>query len=301
MLRPTDASASLIRIGVLALPLAGLLFLLISVLSSYSNPGPDAGPTATARWASSLGYIALQLGYVSGNVLLIFGLVALLAYLASTRSRWFALAAILASVSGIALVLTITGLAIYAFSGLSRAFLERLLTEEAFLGAVNAIPSSAPQVWASNAGPLLYTIGATLFAVGVWHSGSLPKWVAGPLAVHAPLLFQPQVALRLPIPPWMPYALQYLGSVLLLLAGVGIAWVVFRRPFAGQPTETAPSRRHEDQVRERVESPDQEEDGSPPPREDPTATQEGSLTSRAAADPARLAGTSSSWKNRMVS
>jgi hypothetical protein len=84
---------NLIRLGILALPLAGLLSL-VGLLSRYGTPNPRIDPEAAARTAASAGYFASQfLGNVVGLTMLIFGVLALTAYLANTRARKLALAA----------------------------------------------------------------------------------------------------------------------------------------------------------------------------------------------------------------
>jgi hypothetical protein len=84
---------NLIRLGILALPLAGVLSL-VGLLSRYDTPNPRIDPEAAARTAASAGYFASQfLGNVVGLTMLIFGVLALTAYLANTRARKLALAA----------------------------------------------------------------------------------------------------------------------------------------------------------------------------------------------------------------
>ena len=88
---------NLIRLGILALPLAGLLSL-VGLLSRYDTPNPRIDPEAAACTAASAGYFASQfLGNVVGLTMLIFGVLALTAYLANTRARKLALGAMILS------------------------------------------------------------------------------------------------------------------------------------------------------------------------------------------------------------
>ena len=118
-----DRSSTLIRLGILALPAAGLLGL-VGLLSRYSVPNPRVDPEAAARFASSSHYFASQFaGNVVGLTLLIFGILALTAFLSETRVRGLALAAMILSIAGIAPILSALGVTTYALPVLGRAYL----------------------------------------------------------------------------------------------------------------------------------------------------------------------------------
>ena len=94
-----NRSSTLIRLGILALPTAGLLGL-VGLLSRYSVPNPRVDPEAAARFASSGHYFASQFaGNVVGLTLLIFGILALTAFLSETRVRGLSLAAMILSIA----------------------------------------------------------------------------------------------------------------------------------------------------------------------------------------------------------
>jgi hypothetical protein len=97
-------TTNLVRIGVLALPLAGLLAL-VGLLVNYSVPDPRVDPRGAAQAISSTDYFVSQFaGSVLGSTLLIFGIIALAAYLANTSVKGLTLAAMVLSIAGIALI-----------------------------------------------------------------------------------------------------------------------------------------------------------------------------------------------------
>jgi hypothetical protein len=75
--------------------------------------------------ASSTGYFVSQfVGNVLGFTLLIFGVIDLTAYLANTSVRSLALGAMVLSLVGIALILSVSGVAAYALPVIGRAYLD---------------------------------------------------------------------------------------------------------------------------------------------------------------------------------
>jgi hypothetical protein len=106
-------TTNLVRIGVLALPLAGLLAL-VGLLVNYSVPDPRVDPRGAAQAISSTDYFVSQFaGSVLGSTLLIFGVIALAAYLGEYEREGLALATMVLSIAGIALILSVAGVAAY--------------------------------------------------------------------------------------------------------------------------------------------------------------------------------------------
>src|SRR5215208_3993100 len=160
-----------VRLGLLTLPLAGLLLTWAAIATSafFDFTGARLGPEEVARASTSLGYFLSQfVGYVVGLTLLSVGVFALTVYLSEfRRERWTLLAMVL-SILGIGMLLSYYGLSTYALPVLGEA------SQSVFYAAF-----------------LLYSAGFILFGFGVWSSGALPKWAGALLALHAPLLTAP--------------------------------------------------------------------------------------------------------------
>src|ERR671915_404557 len=115
-----------IRLGLLTLPLAGLLLTWATLATSalFDFTEGVVGPEEAARAYTSVGYFLSQfVGYVVGLTLLTVGVFALTLYLSEfRRERWTLLAMIL-SVLGIGLLLSYYGLSTYAVPVLGKAYL----------------------------------------------------------------------------------------------------------------------------------------------------------------------------------
>ena len=166
----------------------------------------------------SAGYFVSQLlGNGLGLTLLIFGVMALFAYLANSGERALALVAMVLSIVGIALTLSGLGVVAYAIPALSRSYLNgkpesiRIL-DDIFAGPLGTILTLAF---------LLYSAGFILFGIAIWRSGTLPRWAGVLVAVHAPLISGPFSVVG-----------SVVGSVLAVVGGGWIALSVLR----GTPT-----------------------------------------------------------------
>ncbi len=108
-----------VRIGLLTLPLYGLLTLWTTFIH---QPDPNADFEVYARYVSATNYLVDHLfGSILGVMLAIFGAVALSVYLSSRRS---ALTAMVLSIAGHALTLTLFGMSTFATPAIGRAYLE---------------------------------------------------------------------------------------------------------------------------------------------------------------------------------
>ena len=207
-----------VRLGLLTLPLAGLLITWAAIASSaffdFSDAAIDPEEAATAY--SSLGYFLSQFaGYILGLTFLTLGVFALTVYLSDVRGERWTLVAMALSILGIGLLLSHYGLRTYAVPALGGAYLD---------GTQNAVELSntvfgGPAQSVFYAAFLLYSAGFILFGFGIWGSGTLPKWAGVLLAVHAPLLSGP-----------LPDLFSVLGALLLLGGGGWVTFTVLRRP-----------------------------------------------------------------------
>jgi multisubunit Na+/H+ antiporter MnhC subunit len=209
----------------LALPLYGLLTLWTTFIH---QPDPNTDFEAYARYVSTTNYLVDHLfGSILGVTLAIFGAVALGVYLSSRRS---ALTAMVLSVAGNALILTIFGMSTFATPAVGRAYLEG----QQNVVELNQDILGLPLILTALMGGLLYSTGTILFGIAVWRSVTLPKW--------AGVLYAP-TGLLISILGLIQGQAQTLGSLLLIIGGGWIAWSAMRRP-STEPVETAaqPSR-----------------------------------------------------------
>lgn len=177
----------LVRIGTTALPLAGLLAL-VGLYSTFKLGPGGILATGDNRAIVSGGYFAsVLLGDVLALTVLIFGVVALYAYLADGAQRTLALGAMILSILGIALMLSRLGVFAYAVPALSRSFLDGNQESIKILDSIFAGPLGAVGI----ASALLYSAGFVLFAIAIWRSDALPGWAGVLLAAHAPLISGP--------------------------------------------------------------------------------------------------------------
>jgi hypothetical protein len=209
-----------VRIGILALPLSGVLTL-VGLLSRYGMLNPRVDAEAAAQSASSNSFIVGQfVGNILGLTLLIFGLLALTAYLANTRARGLALTAMVLSIAGIALILSALGVTTYALPLIGRAYLSG--QEDAITIADAIFNAPAREIFVPIF--LLYSAGFILFGIAIWRCGVLRKGSAIALGIHAPLFasfIRPQ-----------PTVGTIIVGLLFILGGAMVASRVFRRPFA---------------------------------------------------------------------
>src|ERR687898_2241924 len=115
-----------VRLGLLTLPLAGLLVTWATVASSafYDFSGAAVGPKEVALTYTSLSYFLSQfVGYVVGLTLLTVGVFALTVYLSEIRRERWTLLAMVLSILGIGLLLSPSGLSTYAVPVLGKAYL----------------------------------------------------------------------------------------------------------------------------------------------------------------------------------
>ena len=230
MLQRATTTINFVRLGILALPVSGLLTL-VGLLGRNDMPNPRVAPKQTAEAASSGVYVVSQfVGNVLGLTLLIFGVLALTVYLAGIRGKGVALAAMILSVAGIAPIMSAMGVTTYALPVLGRAYLNG---QQDALQVVEAL-FDKPLTTIFFVAFLLYTAGFILFGVGIWRSGVLPKGASISVGIHAPLFSS---FIQSP-----PGILTIVGSILFIFGGTLIALRVFRKPSVGQAgTEAEPS------------------------------------------------------------
>ena len=215
-----------IGIGLLGLPLYGALTFFSSL-----NPQPDPNThyEAWARYVTTDFYLLKHL-FASGLglILVVFGTIALGAYLVTSRAGRMGLMGMIITVFGTLLFLMIGGLSIFAVPKEGQAFLAGI-EEYAKLPTILADTTLLPTM---GVGVLLMLVGNVLLGVAVWRSGTLPKWAGALWVAGSALPLLGQIYIILPIganstPPTVPT-----GAVLLVIGGAWMAYSVLRRPSA---------------------------------------------------------------------
>src|SRR5215210_8437913 len=229
-----------IRLGLLTLPLAGLLLTWGAIATSAFFDFPDAvvGPEEAARAYTSLGYFLSQfVGYVLGLTLLTVGVFALTVYLSEIRRERWTLVAMVLSVLGIGLLLSHHGLRTYGLPVLGKAYLDGVQNAVVLANTILLDGLTRSVLYVAF---LLYSAGFILFGFGVWSSRALPKWAGVLLALHAPLFTAP-----------LPNLFSVLGALLLLVGGGWITYAVLRRP-PSRGARAEPESRASTQTRLRI-------------------------------------------------
>jgi hypothetical protein len=203
-----------IRFGVLALPIQSVLGI-ASVLIRGPFIDPAANPAGFAQAATSRFFLAAMLG-TAGVMLLSLSFLALYAYLADGTSERPAFFGMLFSLIGGWFTLPLIGLFGFALPSVGQLYLQ---------GQSNVL-----QVAITAAGPPFLafallsgigsTIGAILFGVAFWRKGSLPRWVVIVYVVSIPMFY---------FAPPVPFVVELLGMVFLLVAGSFIAYQIWQR------------------------------------------------------------------------
>jgi hypothetical protein len=219
---PLQNIAGLIRVGILALPIGGLL-VLVGTLFILGVPSPEDNPTVAAKTVSTTDYFLAQIGRnVLGPTLAIFGLLALFAYLVNTGVRRLATLAMVLSLLGLSMLLSIFGIPTYAVPALAQEYLNGQQNVPELLGTIFGQTTGIS--WLAN---LLIFIGYVLVGVAIWRSETLPKKAGVLLPVSALGFGVPANQAILTI---LIILGSILGSVLLVIAGAWVSISILRQP-----------------------------------------------------------------------
>jgi hypothetical protein len=223
MLPPTN-TANWIRLGLLALPLYGLLTFFASL---HPQPDPSKDYEAWARFVTTDWYVLNHLfGSALGLICAIFGVFALGAYLANGRAGRLGLVAMVITVTATALFLMLMGVSAFAAPAQGAAYLADIE------GGVDQVdPGLADEAQAATMLVMivLLLVGNVLVGIAVWRSEMLPKWAGAIWVASAILLYPLGLIVGILItgnsPPTEP-----LGGLLILISGGWIAWSAIRQP-----------------------------------------------------------------------
>lgn len=162
--------ANWVRLGLLALPLYGLLTFWTTL---DPQPDPSKHYEAWSRYVSTTHYVvAYVLGSGFGTILAIFGVFALGAYLTGSRAGRLGLVAMVITVLGQALFLMVVGVSAFSAPAEGQAYLAGI---EEFAQLSPNFASAALGITGLLA-VLLGFMGNVLLGLAVWRSETLPKW-----------------------------------------------------------------------------------------------------------------------------
>jgi hypothetical protein len=216
-----------IGVGLLGLPLYGVLTFFSSL---DPQPDPNTDYEAWAYYVSTSYYVLKHLfASILGLVFALFGTIALGAYLSSSRAGRLGLGAMVITVFGYALFLTVQGVATFASPGEGQAYVAGY---EEFA----QIASTGFAVTVQTLTILLFTVlllvGNGLLGVAIWRSGTLPRWAGALWAAAAVLMLLLGQVVAIFLTGSTPVTVG-VGAVLLVISGGWMAWSVLREPSAG--------------------------------------------------------------------
>ena len=220
----TSASTAWIKTGLVALPLYGLI---LGFTTRKPQPDQVVDPEGWAQFVSSPSYLVEHIASsIVGAVLVIFGTLALGAFLLRSRAPRLALSATVLGVAGQILFMVPGTISTFATPAIGAAYLSgnrEVMTLE-FSPVLTLITGVA----------LLLTVaGNTVLGVAIWRSGTLPKW-AGLLWIIGTLIFYVFGAFLGMATTGASLPTQPVGAALIAVSSAWIAWSVLRsRPAHG--------------------------------------------------------------------
>lgn len=208
-----------IQAGLWALPVSWLI-----TAWSALEPQPDQAkdPEAWARFVSSDSYQASHLvGSTAGTILALFGVFALGCSMATSRAGRLALASMVVTVAGTALLLVPAVISTFATPAIGKAYLggNRDVMQLEFPGSM---------MGAFLLGLLLAFAGNVLLGTAAWRSRVLPRW-AGALWVAGAVVFYALGVVTGLATIGSSLPTQTAGALLMGVAGAWIAWSGLRQ------------------------------------------------------------------------
>lgn len=197
-----------VRLGALALAVAGVLFVLYPAIRPYADETSLEGAEAFASNAWIVAHVLAMLGFV----LVALGLLALYRTLQDTPAEGLAFFTLITTWIGVGLTLPYYGAEAFGLHAIGQ---EAMRQQSAALMSLANDIRYGPGIVLFGAGLVLLGLGAILAAVAVWRSGELPRWSG--------ILFGLAFALFIP---------QFFGSPVIrvthgLLMAVGCVWLAF--------------------------------------------------------------------------
>ena len=210
-----------IRIGLLALPISGLL---TAWATLTPQPNPSTEFEAWSRFVSTTKYmISHLLGTMLGSILMILGVIALGAYLAKGgRSGRLGLVAMVITVAANTLALPITGWSAFAAPAIGRAYI-------AGIEGAMRIDVGTDFIVIFMLTIVLAFVGNVLLGIAIWRSRTLPRWAGAIWIAWAVMFYLADILYGFLFtgssPPTQP-----VGSLLMAISSGWIVWTVMRQP-----------------------------------------------------------------------
>ena len=216
-----DTTINWIRAGLLALPISGLLTMWSTLIP---QPNPTTEFEAWSHFVTTTDYlISHLLGSNLGIILLIFGVIALGAYLTRGRSGRFGLVAMVIIIAANALALmSAGGWSTFAAPAIGRAYLAGI--EDAM-----RIDVGIDYIVIFMLVIALSFIGNVLMGIAIWRSRIVPKW-AGAIWIAWAVMFYVAGVLSGFLFTSSSLPTQPIGSLLMAISGGWIVWSALRRP-----------------------------------------------------------------------
>jgi len=214
----TSASTAWIKTGLLALPLYGVI---LGFTTLKPQPDQVTDPGGWARFVSGPSYLVEHIASsVVGAVLVIFGTLALGAFLARGRAPRLALAGTVSAVAGQILFMVPGTISTFATPAIGAAYLDG--NRE-----VMSIEFSPVLTLITGVALLLAVAGNIILGVATWRSGVVPRW-AGLLWITGTLVFYVLGAFLGMATTNASLPTQPVGAVLMAISGAWIAWTALR-------------------------------------------------------------------------
>ena len=214
MLPRMSTSLTRIRMGAVALAVAGVLFVLYPAV----RPWEDESTADGARAAMSSGaWVASHLFAMLGFILVPLGLLAVRAVVARTTTEPVVAAAVVTSWIGAGLTLPYYGAEDFGLHAIAKKAAEGQPLD--LLALVDAFRFNPVAATMFAVGLVLLGIGAILAAIAIWRSGVLPRYSGIPFALGL-ALFVPQF--------YTPPAVRIAHGVLLAAGSIWVALVLWR-------------------------------------------------------------------------
>jgi hypothetical protein len=206
-----SASRARIRLGALALAIAGALFILYPAVRPWTDESTVQGATEAM---GSQAWVAAHLFAMIGFILIPFGLLALHGAVNRTRVERLAVVALVTFWIGAGLTLPYYGAEDFALNAIAKRSEAGQILD--LLDAIRFNPAAATTF---ALGLLLLGVGAILVAVTIWRSGVLPRYSGIPFALGF-ALFIPQF--------YTPPAVRIAHGVLVAAGSIWVALVLWR-------------------------------------------------------------------------